>query len=98
MSESDAAALFKSLNTQGSGSISKAQFAEGLDSLGSTDASASDVLSLASSYSDSSSSASASSSTGNALEDFIAEMEASMAAYQNTYGQYDADQTDLLSA
>lgn len=98
MSESDAETLFKSLDTQGSGSVSKDQLAEGLKSLSSTDSSASDVLSLASSYTDSSSSASASSSTGNALEDFIAELEASMTAYQNTYGQYDSDDSDLLTA
>ncbi|WP_234907376.1 EF-hand domain-containing protein [Rhizobium rhizogenes] len=94
MSESDAANLFKSLDTQNSGSLDKDQFAEGLDVLKPTDPSAADVLSQEQPSSDSSSN----NADQNALEVFISEMQASMNVYQNTYGQYDTDQTDSVAA
>lgn len=94
MSESDAANLFKSLDTQNSGSLDKDQFAEGLDVLKPTDPSAADVLSQEQPSSDSSSN----NADQNALEVFISELQASMNVYQNTYGQYDTDQTDSVAA
>ncbi|NTF86615.1 EF-hand domain-containing protein [Agrobacterium rhizogenes] len=94
MSESDAANLFKSLDTQNSGSLDKDQFAEGLDVLKPTDPSAADVLPQEQSSGDSS----GDTADQNALEVFISEMQASMNVYQNTYGQYDTDQTDSVAA
>ncbi len=94
MSESDAANLFKSLDTQSSGSLDKDQFAEGLDVLKPTDPSAADVVSLEQSSSDSS----GDTADRNALEVFISEMQASMNVYQNTYGQYDTEQTGSVAA
>ncbi|MEZ2220811.1 EF-hand domain-containing protein [Rhizobium sp. RCC_161_2] len=94
MSESDAANLFNSLDTQSSGSLDKDQFAEGLDVLKSTDASAADVLSQEQPSSDSTSD----NADQNALEVFISELQASMNVYQNTYGQYDTDQTNSVAA
>ncbi len=98
MSEDQATALFKSLDTQGAGSLDQDQFAEGLNVLSSTDQSAEDVLSLEPSDTDSSSSGSGSASDKNSLDSVLSEMEAAMNAYQNTYGQYDADPTDAVSA
>ncbi|MQB43640.1 EF-hand domain-containing protein [Rhizobium sp. ICMP 5592] len=94
MSESDAANLFKSLDTQSSGSLDKDQFAEGLDVLKPTDASAADVLSQEQPSSDSTSD----NADQNALEVFISELQASMNVYQNTYGQYDTEQTGSVAA
>lgn len=99
MSESDAANLFKSLDSQSSGSLDKDQFAEGLDVLKPTDASAADVLSQEQSSSDSSGTSTSDNANQNALEAFISEMQASMNAYQNTYGQYDlSSSSDSVAA
>jgi Ca2+-binding EF-hand superfamily protein len=101
MSADDATALFNSLDTQGSGSLDKDQMAEGLNVLKSSDASASDYLSLQpSSTSDNSGStgSDSSSSQSSSQDDMLAQLEIAAAAYQNTYGQYDADPSSLLSA
>ncbi|MDE1996649.1 MAG: EF-hand domain-containing protein, partial [Rhizobiaceae bacterium] len=98
MSASDAENLFKSLDTQGSGSLDEDQFSEGLNVLQSSDASAADMLSLEQTSSDGSdSSSTGSSDSQNALQTFLAEMQASMTAYQNTYGQYDIDSSDSVA-
>jgi len=98
MSESDAQNLFKSIDTQGSGSLSKDQFAEGLDVLKPLDASAADMLSLEPTSSGSSATSLATTAKNNALDNFLAEMQSSMNLYQNTYGQYDLDQTGSAAA
>lgn len=98
MSESDAQNLFKSIDTQGSGSLSKDQFAEGLDVLKPLDASAADMLSLEQTSSGSSATSLATTAKNNALDNFLAEMQSSMNLYQNTYGQYDLDQTGSAAA
>ncbi len=97
MSESDAENLFASIDAQGSGSVTKDQFAEGLDALKSSDSSAADMLSLepASGGAKPSSAKTAEDAAFNA---FLTEMQDPSSLYQNTYGQYDADQTSNVTA
>lgn len=97
MSESDADNLFKSIDTQGSGSVTKDQFAEGLDVLKSSDTSAADMLSLepASTGSDTNS---ATAAEDSAMDVFLSQMQNPTNLYQNTYGQYDPDQTSGVAA
>jgi Ca2+-binding EF-hand superfamily protein len=97
MSADDATALFKKLDTQNAGSLDKDQFSEGLNVLGSTDSAAADVLSLEPSNSNGSNSGTATSGQ-NSSDDLLAEMQAAMSVYQNTYGQYASDPTGALSA
>ncbi len=94
MSQSDAEALFKSLDTQNAGSLAKDQFAEGLDALKSSDASAADMLSLEPSTSDSNPTDAATLAKDQALDVLLNNMQDPSSLYQNTYGQYDPDQTD----
>ncbi|TXI05446.1 MAG: EF-hand domain-containing protein [Rhizobium sp.] len=98
MSESDAENLFKSLDTQNAGSLTKDQLAEGLDVLKSSDTSAADMLSLAPSTGDSNPSDSATIAKDQALDVFLSSMQNPSSLYQNTYGQYDPDQTDGVTA
>ncbi len=98
MSESDAEALFKSLDTQNAGSLTKDQFAEGLDALKSSDASAADMLSLEPSTSDSNPTDAATLVKDQALDVLLNNMQDPSSLYQNTYGQYDPDQTDGVAA
>jgi Ca2+-binding EF-hand superfamily protein len=84
MSEDQAKTLFDSLDTQGSGSLDKDQFAEGLGILSST--------------AEPDGSSTDGSSGQDPVDAFLSEIEAAMTAYQNTYGQYDTDPTDALSA
>jgi Ca2+-binding EF-hand superfamily protein len=97
MSADDAAALFKSLDTQSSGSLDKDQFAEGLNVLSPTNSAAADVLSLEPSSTGGSSSGTGTSGQSSS-DDLLAQMQAAMSVYQNTYGQYASDPTDALSA
>lgn len=99
MSESDAGDLFKSLDTQNTGSLTKDQFAEGLDVLKSSDASAADMLSLEPSSSDSNPADAATIAQDQAMDVFLSGMQQNPSSlYQNTYGQYDPDQTDGVAA
>lgn len=99
MSEEDASSLFKSLDAQNSGALDKDQFAEGLDVLSPYDQSAADMKSLETSANgDDGGASDGDTSSQNALELFISEMQASLNAYQNTYGQYDADASDGVAA
>ncbi len=99
MSESDAEDLFKSLDTQNAGSLTKDQFAEGLDVLKSSDASAADMLSLEPSSSDSNPADAATIAQDQAMDVFLSGMQQNPSSlYQNTYGQYDPDQTDGVAA
>lgn len=98
MSESDAENLFKSLDTQNAGSLTKDQFAEGLDALKSSDASAADMLSLEPDTSDSSPTDAATLAKDQALDVLLNDMQDPSSLYQNTYGQYDPDQTDVVAA
>ncbi|WP_246661071.1 EF-hand domain-containing protein [Rhizobium sp. ERR 1071] len=98
MSESDAENLFKSLDTQNAGSLTKDQFAEGLDALKSSDASAADMLSLEPDTSGSSSTDDATLAKDQALDVLLNDMQDPSSLYQNTYGQYDPDQTDVVAA
>ncbi|MGG6895938.1 MULTISPECIES: EF-hand domain-containing protein [Rhizobium] len=97
MSESDAENLFKSIDRQNSGSLTKDQFAGGLDALKSSDASAADMLSLEPS-SDSSNANSDTAAQNQALDVLLSEMQNPSALYQNTYGQYDPEQSGGVSA
>jgi Ca2+-binding EF-hand superfamily protein len=88
MSEADAQTLFKTLDTENTGMLNEGQFSQGVDAInGLAGASASSAQTAAD-------------GSGNALEAFLAEMQASMTAYQNTYGQYDlsASATDSAAA
>lgn len=98
MSESDAENLFKSIDTQSSGSLTKDQFAEGLDVLQSSDTSAADMLSLESTSSSSSDTNSATAAENSAMDVFLSQMQNPSNLYQNTYGQYDPDQTSNVAA
>lgn len=98
MSESDAENLFKSLDTQNAGSLTKDQFAEGLDALKSSDVSAADMLSLEPDTSGSSSTDDATLAKDQALDVLLNDMQDPSSLYQNTYGQYDPDQTDVVAA
>ena len=99
MSEDDAKSLFKSLDAQNSGALDKNQFAEGLDVLSPYDQSAADMQSLETSANGDDRAANDSdTSSQNALEVFISEMQASLDAYQNTYGQYDTDVSGGVAA
>lgn len=81
MSATDAQTLFKTIDTENTGMLNEGQFSQGVDILnGLAGASAS-------------SSQTASASSSDPLEAFLTEMEASMTAYQNTYGQYDLGTT-----
>jgi hypothetical protein len=88
MSETDAKTLSKTLDTENTGMLNEGQFSQGVD-----------VISGVASTS-ASNDQTTSATGGNALEAFLAEMQASMAAYQNTYGQYDlsASTTDSAAA
>lgn len=97
MSEADAENLFKSIDTQGVGSVTKDQFAEGLDVLKSSDTSAADMLSLEPPTS-SSNTNSATAAEDSAMNVFLSQMQNPTSLYQNTYGQYDPDQTSGVSA
>ncbi|GLU82293.1 hypothetical protein Rhsp01_34690 [Rhizobium sp. NBRC 114257] len=98
MSESDAENLFNSLDTQNAGSLTKDQFAEGLDALKSSDVSAADMLSLEPDTSGSSSTDDATLAKDQALDVLLNDMQDPSSLYQNTYGQYDPDQTDVVAA
>ncbi|MCZ3375116.1 EF-hand domain-containing protein [Rhizobium sp. AG207R] len=98
MSESDAENLFKSLDTQNAGSLTKDQFAEGLDALKSSDVAAADMLSLEPDTSDSSPTDAATLAKDQALDVLLNDMQDPSSLYQNTYGQYDPDQTDVVAA
>jgi Ca2+-binding EF-hand superfamily protein len=81
MSEADAQTLFKTLDTENTGMLNEGEFSQGIDALNGTTASAAvsgDQTTTASS---------------DPLEAFLTEMQASMTAYQNTYGQYDLGTT-----
>ncbi|WP_240535472.1 EF-hand domain-containing protein [Rhizobium freirei] len=95
MSESDAANLFKSIDRQNSGSLTKDQLAGGLDALKSSDASAADMLSLEPSPDSTNSKTAA---QNQALDVLLSEMQNPSALYQNTYGQYDPEQSGGVSA
>ncbi|MET0746684.1 MAG: EF-hand domain-containing protein [Rhizobium sp.] len=76
----------KTLETENKGMLNEGQIAQNVDvtsGLASASASADEG---------------ATSGSGNALEAFLAEMQASMAAYQHTYGQYDLSDTLTDSA
>lgn len=98
LSESDAENLFKSLDTQNAGSLTKDQFAEGLDALKSSDASAADMLSLEPSTSDSNTTDAATVAKDQALDVLLNDMQDPSSLYQNTYGQYDPDQANSVTA
>jgi len=98
MSESDAENLFKSIDTQSSGSLTKDQFAEGLDVLKSSDTSAADMLSLEPASSSSSDTNSATAAEDSAMDVFLSQMQNPSSLYQNTYGQYDPEQTSNVAA
>lgn len=98
MSESDAEGLFKSLDTQNTGSLDKDQFAEGLDVLKSSDASATDMLSLEPSTSDSNPTNAATLAENQAFDVLLNGMQNPSSLYQNTYGQYDPDHADGVAA
>ncbi|MFB2562489.1 EF-hand domain-containing protein [Rhizobium sp. IMFF44] len=98
ISESDAENLFKSLDTQNAGSLTKDQFAKGLDVLKSSDASAADMLSLEPDTSDSSPADAATFTKDQALSVLLNDMQDPSSLYQNTYGQYDPDQTGGVAA
>jgi Ca2+-binding EF-hand superfamily protein len=97
MSESDAQNLFQSIDTQGAGSVTKDQFAEGLDVLRSSDASAADMLSLEPASSSSAANA-ATAAENSAMDVFLSQMQNPSSLYQNTYGQYDPEQTSNVIA
>lgn len=98
MSESDAENLFKSIDTQSSGALTKDQFAEGLDVLKSSDTSAADMLSLEPASSSSGDTNSATAAENSAMDAFLSQMQNPTNLYQNTYGQYDPDQTSGVAA
>jgi len=86
MSETDAQTLFKAIDTENTGMLNEGQFSQGVDVL----------KGLASSSA--SGDQTAATSSNDPLEAFLAEMQASMTAYQNTYGQYDLGTTATDSA
>jgi Ca2+-binding EF-hand superfamily protein len=98
LSEADATNLFRSLDTSGSGSINKEQFAEGLDVLKSSNDAAADLLAeastLASSNSTAASSDSAKSAEQKAFAAYLTQIQQSITLYRNTYGQYELDSSD----
>lgn len=88
MSETDAQTLFKTLDTENTGMLNEGQFSQSVGAI--------NGLAGAPAPGDQTATA----GSGDALEAFLAEMQASMTAYQNTYGQYDlsASATDGAAA
>jgi Ca2+-binding EF-hand superfamily protein len=85
VSATDAQTLFKSIDTENTGMLNEDQFSQGVGNL-------SNWASSSTSSADTSSP-----SSNDPLEVYLAEMQASLAAYQNSYGQYDVATTSTDS-
>jgi Ca2+-binding EF-hand superfamily protein len=86
MSQTDAQSLFSTIDTENTGMLNEGQFSQGVNDLNSAAASSASL------------SGTSTTASTDPLEAFLTEMQASLTAYQNTYGQYDVATTSSQDA